>query len=90
MEKATKKGSQMLMWAIDHINGTKLMNKGKKEHMMGCEYRNKSQKSCWIVVKTMNFFTFFFLYILKLCESFQVVLNDWYESWGIQMKNSLN
>jgi hypothetical protein len=33
-----------------------------------CEYRDRSQKPCWIVVKILNFFTYvFFLTFLKLC-----------------------
>jgi hypothetical protein len=28
--------------------------------LFGCEYKDKSQKTCWIVVKTMNFFTYVF------------------------------
>jgi hypothetical protein len=31
-----------------------------------CNYRNRNQKPCWIVVKTLNFFIFSFRDILKL------------------------
>jgi hypothetical protein len=34
----------------------------------GCEYRDRNQKPCWIVVKTMSF-----IYIYR---HFKVVLND--------------
>jgi hypothetical protein len=31
------------------------------EFSFGCEYRNRSQKPCWIVVKIVNFLHMFFL-----------------------------
>ncbi len=33
----------------------------------GCDYKDKSQKPCRIVVKIVNFFTYVLKHILKLC-----------------------
>jgi hypothetical protein len=50
---------------IDHA--FTLAKSGSKAPTFKCEYIDRNQKPCWIVMKTMNLFTFYFFDILKLC-----------------------